>query len=233
MSPNWLSKTCILHCLSPNPERSICTWPEGISSDVESLAGVLLQFPTFLVLVFVVSANGNTPTNNHSALKARKVPVTADMYETESLVFFQACTHHICAHTHTHTHTHTRTHTTQIHTDSLLAEAQKDPGLLHFMYITLILFWAIAVWAEVLADKHLVPSQHWWSVFGQTWDLWGIAQLLSAESSSSNITVKALIEDNPRSVEENWKPKRFGKTGSTNLRLLSHKSLDCTHKPQM
>ena len=112
MSPNWLSKTCILHCLSPNPERSICTWPEGISSDVESLAGVLLQFPTFLVLVFVVSANGNTPTNNHSALKARKVPVTADMYETESLVFFQACTHHICAHTHTHTfpHTHTPPH---------------------------------------------------------------------------------------------------------------------------
>ena len=63
-------------------------------------------------------------------------------------------------HTHMNTHTHTRTHTAQIHTDSLMAEAQKDPGLLHFMYITLILFWVIAVWAEVLADEHLVPSQH-------------------------------------------------------------------------
>ena len=115
MSPNWLSKACISHCLSPNPDKAICTWPEGITSDVESLAGVLLQFPTFLVLVFVVSANGNTPTNNHSALKARKVPVTADMYETESPVFFQACTRHICAHTHEHTHTYQDTHSTNTH----------------------------------------------------------------------------------------------------------------------
>lgn len=221
MSPNWLSKACISHCLSPNPDRAICTWPEGITSDVEYLAGVLLQFPTFLVLVFVASANGNTPTNNHSALKASKVPVTADVWNWIPGFLSGMHTSHMC--THTWTHTHTRTHTAQIHTDSLLAEAQKDPGLLHFMYITLILFWAIAVWAEVLADEHLVPSQHWWSVFSQTWNLWGIAQLLLAESSSSNMTVKALIEDNPRSVEENWKPKRFGKTGSTNLRLLSHK----------